>query len=127
MRGATKRDAAEAAPEIEFLPTGGALMPLADPYYLYTNAAAEIDGIDRVDMGQIRFMLEGEGYRIFPDGHAEPSCPVMINGPGTAAAGYHIDGPFRCFGVSLRPIGCDSILITTRRSRGKNGIAWKTS
>lgn len=97
-------------PAIEFREAAGALMPFVAPYYLYRFDAARIEGVDRVDMGQIRFMLEGSGVRIFADGHAEPSCPVMINGPGTAATSYCVEGPFRCFGVSLRAIGWKALI-----------------
>ena len=97
-------------PTIIFQPATGALMPLVESYYLYRYDAADIDGVDRVDMGQIRFMLKGEGTRRFPDGHVEASCAVMVNGPGTAAAAYHIQGPFHCFGISLRAIGWKSLI-----------------
>ncbi|MCW3848000.1 AraC family transcriptional regulator [Sphingomonas sp. LB-2] len=85
-------------------------MPLVESYYLYRFDSETIDGVDRVDMGQIRFMLKGKGRRTFPDGHVEPSHPVMINPPGTGAAAYHVDGPFHCFGVSLRAIGWKSLI-----------------
>lgn len=85
-------------------------MPLVQSFYLYRNGATSIDGVDRVDMGEIRFMLKGRGTRTFSDGHSEPSCPVMINGPGASVATYHVDGPFHCFGVSLRAIGWKSLV-----------------
>lgn len=97
-------------PNIEFVKSDGALLPLVESYYLYRFDSDTIDGVDRVDMGQIRFMLKGKGTRAFPDGHVEPSHPVMVNGPGTAAAAYHVDGPFHCFGVSLRAIGWKSLI-----------------
>ena len=97
-------------PNIEFVKSDGALLPLVESYYLDRFDSDTIDGVDRVDMGQIRFMLKGKGTRAFPDGHVEPSHPVMVNGPGTAAAAYHVDGPFHCFGVSLRAIGWKSLI-----------------
>ncbi|MEI9851274.1 MAG: AraC family transcriptional regulator [Sphingomonas sp.] len=97
-------------PELEFALESGELLPHVQSYYLYRHDARAIRGVERVDIGQIRFMLKGEGERIFPDGHAEPSCPVMVNGPGTAAATYRIDGPFHCFGVALRAVGWKSFI-----------------
>ena len=98
------------APDIQFVKSSGALMPLVESWYLYRFDAPEIEGVDRVDMGQIRFMLAGSGTRTFPDGHVEASRPVTINPPGTGAAAYRIDGPFYCFGVSLRAIGWKSLI-----------------
>lgn len=98
------------APTIQFVKSSGALMPLVESWYLYRFNAPEIEGVDRVDMGQIRFMLAGTGTRTFPDGHIESSRPVMINPPGTGAAAYRIEGPFHCFGVSLRAIGWKSLI-----------------
>lgn len=97
-------------PNIEFVKSSGAVLPLVESYYLYRFDAPLIEGVDRVDMGQIRFMLAGQGSRTFPDGHSEPSHPVMINPPGTGAASYRIEGPFHCFGVSLRAIGWKSLI-----------------
>ena len=97
-------------PTIEFVKSTGALLPLVESYYLYRFDVETIEGVDRVDMGQIRFMLAGQGRRTFPDGHVEASRPVMINPAGTGAAGYRIAGPFHCFGVSLRAIGWKSLI-----------------
>lgn len=107
---ATAAPKVAAGPEIQFLKAEGAMLPFVESYYLYGYDAPSIHGVDRVDIGQIRFMLEGSGTLTFPDGHAEPTCPVMVNGPGLAAATYHIDGPFHCFGVSLRAIGWKAIV-----------------
>lgn len=97
-------------PEIIFQVAEGALRPLVESYYLYRYDARSIDGVDRVDIGQIRFMLKGQGTRTYPDGHTEPTCATMINGPGVAVASYHINGPFHCFGVSLRAIGWKALV-----------------
>lgn len=85
-------------------------MPFVETFYLYRNDAAAIHGVERVDMGQVRFMLEGSGTRTFADGHVEPSQQVMVNGPGTAAVSWHVDGPFHCFGISLRAIGWKALV-----------------
>ncbi|WP_331012799.1 DUF6597 domain-containing transcriptional factor [Sphingomonas sp.] len=97
-------------PHIEFRKATGALMPHVESYYLFRNDAREIRGVERVDLGQLRFMLRGEGELIFPDGRIERSKPIMVNGPGTAAARYRIQGPFHCFGVSLRAIGWKALI-----------------
>lgn len=97
-------------PHIEFRKAEGALLPHVESYYLYRHDAADIEGVERVDLGQLRFMIKGEGEVTFPDGHVEKSKPIMITGPGTAAASYRIKGPFHCFGVSLRAIGWKALI-----------------
>ncbi|MBO9713409.1 helix-turn-helix domain-containing protein [Sphingomonas sp.] len=92
------------------MPADGELLPLVESFYLFRHPGHEIDGVDRVDIGQVRFMLRGSGHRVFPDGHRETSLAVMVNGPCGAAAAYHIDGPFECFGVSLRALGWKSLI-----------------
>ena len=95
MRGAANRKIAGsepgedlAAPHIEFVKATGKLLPHIESYYLFRCGADEMDGIERVDLGQLRFLIRGEGEVTFPDGHTEPTRPIMVNGPGTAAATY---------------------------------------
>lgn len=118
MRGAFNMNTAQSAapgngvprPQIEFRKAEGALLPHVESYYLYRYDADDIEGIERVDLGQLRFLIKGEGEVYFPDGHVEKTKPIMINGPGTAAAAYRIRGPFHCFGVSLRAIGWKALI-----------------
>jgi AraC-like DNA-binding protein len=115
MHGAASfQDVAEVAPaatpHIEFRRAAGALMPHVESYYLYRHDAPHIEGIERVDLGQLRFILRGDGELTFPDGRVEQSKQIMISGPGTAAAHYRMRGPFHCFGVSLRAIGWKALI-----------------
>lgn len=97
-------------PDIQFVRPEGTLLPLVEACYLYRFDAPSFDGVDRVDMGQLRFMLKGNGARTFPNGHVERVCPVTINPPGTAAASYRVDGPFHCFGLSLSAVGWKALV-----------------
>lgn len=91
--------------ELNFQPPSAALSAYVSTFYLYRNDTALVEGIERADVGQIRFMLKGSGSLSFAGGYSEPSCAVMINGPGTGAAAYRVNGPFHCFGAAMRPIG----------------------
>lgn len=86
------------------------MMPLVDTYCLYRNDGDHLEGIERVDQGQLRFLLRGSGEMTYPDGRVEAMRPVMINGPGTAAATYRATGPLACFSVSLRAIGWKTLI-----------------
>lgn len=110
MHGADEAGAA-GLPEIAFeLATTRSLLPFVHSYYLLRNEARDITGIDRVDIGQIRFLLQGRGEMRFPNGRVEATCPVMITGAGTAAAYWRVRGPLRCFGVAMRGTGWKSLI-----------------
>lgn len=102
--------AATVKPSIEFRKATGSMMPLVESYYLYRFEAPFVEGIERVDLGQLRFLLRGEGEMTFPDGRVERTRSIMINGPGSAAASYQVQGPLHCFGVSLRAIGWKTLI-----------------
>jgi len=117
MRGATNRKLAglepgsdPAMPRIEFVKATGKLLPHVESYYLFRFDADDIEGVERVDLGQLRFLISGEGEVTFPDGHVERTRPIMVSGPGTAAATYKMKGPLYCFGVSLRGIGWKALI-----------------
>lgn len=105
-----RREGTSSAFEIEFRPSSGRLIPHVESFYLCHVDRPSIDGVERVDLGQWRFFLDGSGHVTFPDGHREATMPVMVNGPGTAHWTYHINGPFRCFGMSLRGVGWRSLI-----------------
>lgn len=119
MRGAAEGQVAVAARgragerrpfEIQFQPSTGRLIPHVESFYLAHIAAPSIEGVERVDLGQWRFCLDGTGLVTFPNGTSEATLPVMVNGPGTAHWTYRLQGPFRCFGLSLRGIGWRALI-----------------
>lgn len=96
--------------ELVFAQPSASIAPLVSLFYLYRNDSPLVEGIERADVGQLRFMLKGAGKFTFPQGHSEPSTPIMINGAGTGAASWQVDGPFHCFGMALRPVGWGSLI-----------------
>ena len=117
MRGATNRKSTaeiegntSALPSMEVVKAKGRLLPHIDSFYLFRCDAEAFEGTERVDIGQIRFLIRGEGEFTFPDGHVEKSRPIMVAGPGTAAASYRMRGPMLCFGVTLRAIGWKALI-----------------
>lgn len=95
---------------LAFHPPSPAIAALVTIFYLFRSDEPVVEGIERADVGQIRFMLKGSGTLTFAGGYSEPSAPIMINGPGTGAAAYRVDGPFHCFGAALRPVGWSSLV-----------------
>jgi len=118
MRGATRRKpraelecySAPGFPTIQLKRATGRLLPHVDSYYLYRCDAEEYDGIERIDLGHIRFVTKGGGEVTYPDGHVEQMRPIMVMGPGTAAASFRLRGPVEVFGVVLRAIGWKALI-----------------
>jgi AraC-like DNA-binding protein len=81
------------------------LSPYMSAYYLFESDAAEIAEIERADIAQVRFFLEGGGSMSFPDGRERESVPVTIIGPRLTASHSTIKGPMRVFGFGLQPAG----------------------
>ncbi|TKD52021.1 helix-turn-helix domain-containing protein [Sphingomonas baiyangensis] len=96
--------------QIDFAHPSSAVAPYVSTFYYYRCDDAVVEGVERADVGQIRFMLKGHGALRFPGGHVEPSCPVMVSGPGTGAASWRVEGPFHCFGMALRPVGWGALI-----------------
>ncbi|UZK64773.1 helix-turn-helix domain-containing protein [Sphingomonas sp. M1-B02] len=101
---------APSLPTIELRHATGRLLPHVESYYLFRGDGPEYFGLERVNLGQIRFLIRGEGEMTFPDGHREALKPIMVAGPGSAAASYRIGGCFLCFGVVLRAIGWKALI-----------------
>jgi AraC-like DNA-binding protein len=97
-------------PHLTLRAPSGELAQLVERFYFYRLDAPVVEGIVRVDSGHIRFNLCGEGTVRFASGHIDRSYPVMVNGPGAASARYWSDGPFHCFGITLRPIGWRALI-----------------
>jgi AraC-like DNA-binding protein len=96
--------------QLEFQYPGPEAASFVTLFYLFRSDDPVIEGVERADVGQIRFMLRGSGVLTFPGGAIEPALPAMIHGPGTGAARYRVEGPFHCFGAAMRPIGWGSLI-----------------
>lgn len=107
---ATAPEGREYTPDFQVQSAEGVLKPYVESYYLFRSDAPEMSGVERVDFGQLRFLIAGEGEITFPDGRVEATKPIMVNGPGSSAALYRIKGPFLCFGVALRAIGWKTLI-----------------
>lgn len=79
-------------------------------YYLFRFDGDRFTGQERVDTGQIRFLLDGSGEMGFPTGYVEPLRPLMLAGPGSAMATFDMRGPIRTFSVMLRAASWRSLI-----------------
>ncbi|MBO9624206.1 MAG: helix-turn-helix transcriptional regulator [Sphingomonas sp.] len=104
------RFAAPGHPTTEAKRATGRLLPHVAFFYLFRCDDPEYHGVERIDLGQIRFMTRGEGEMTYPDGHVEKLKPIMVAGPGTGAASFTLRGPVEVFGVVLRAMGWKAMI-----------------
>lgn len=88
----------------------GVLAAEVHGYFLFRYDGARLSGQERVDTGQIRFLLQGSGEMAFPAGYVEPLRPMILAGPGSAMADFRMDGPIRTFAVMLRAASWRSLI-----------------
>ncbi len=74
-------------------------------YYLFSSDAPEMEAIERADIAQLRFTLEGVGRLRFSDGRIIPCPPICLIGPRNRASRICAVGPVRIFGIGLLPAG----------------------
>lgn len=90
--------------EIEYRPPAPEIAEFVSAYY-YFSSDTPFEDLERADVAQFRFVLEGSGRIIFGDGSSSSFGPVNIIGPRTRASRVIVDQPGRVFGVGIRPSG----------------------
>lgn len=89
---------------IEYRPPAPAIAEFVSAYY-YFKSDEPFEDLERADVAQFRFVLEGNGRIVFGDGTTQEFGPVNILGPRTRASRVICDTPGRIFGVGVRPSG----------------------
>ncbi len=90
--------------QLEFVEPDHRLSSFISLYYRARSDDTEISEIDRADVGQIRFLLKGTGHMEFHDGSTGHNRPVILTGPGSAAARIRLNGPIDVVGCSILPL-----------------------
>ncbi|WP_164118955.1 helix-turn-helix domain-containing protein [Sphingorhabdus sp. Alg239-R122] len=90
--------------QLEFVEPDSRLSSFISLYYRARSDDTEISEIDRADVGQIRFLLKGTGHMEFHDGSTGHNRPVILTGPGSAAARIRLKGPIDVVGCSVLPL-----------------------
>lgn len=91
--------------EVDYLAPPAELSTYVSAYYLFRTDEAGFEDLERADIAQYRFVLEGEGVITFGDGHSQQLFPVSLMGPRMKASRVAVKGPARLFGVGLLPAG----------------------
>ncbi len=69
-------------------------------------------------IGILAIMARGSGTLHFIDGRADPSHPLTLVTPTSAAATFVVDGPWDVFGAMLSPVGWASLTGRSAKSEG---------
>ena len=85
------------------------LVPYISAYYLFESDVAEIEDIERADIAQVRYFLEGGGELKVAGKPIQSHSPVTIFGPRMKASRIVIRGPTRVFGFGLQPAGWSAL------------------
>jgi AraC-like DNA-binding protein len=94
------------AMKLDYAPPPAGLADCISAFYLFEADVAEMTDIERADIAQLRFVLDGSGTVHFADGREEPLLPASLCGPRSAASIVTGKGPrLRMFGCGLPPIG----------------------
>lgn len=91
--------------EVAYLAPPAELSAYVSAYYLATTDEAQFEDLERADIAQYRFLLEGDVTVTFGTGETDRFHPVTIMGPRTKASRVSAKGPVRVFGVGLLPAG----------------------
>jgi hypothetical protein len=89
--------------ELSFAQPAPELSRYISAYYHVRVKYPLIEDFERADVGYLRLMFSGSGHYVYPGGHHDPDCPVMLLGPATTTARYSIAGPLMSFGCVLLP------------------------
>lgn len=79
-------------------------------FYEFRADVPLFEDMERADLAQIRFMLEGEGELTFADGYTQKVPPILIIGPTTGMTRAVGKGPVRLFGAGLLPAGWGALM-----------------
>ncbi|MDB5712659.1 MAG: AraC family transcriptional regulator [Sphingomonadales bacterium] len=101
---------AAGAVTLDYAPPHESLRDILSVFYEFKADVPLFEDVERADLAQFRFILEGKGRYTFADGVTMPAPPIMILGPSTGPTAVRVEGPLHMFGVGLLPAGWGALL-----------------
>ena len=87
-----------------------ALRDLVSAYYSFEVDLPYIRDLQRAELGQMRFILQGDGNYFFEDGRIKPCPRASLTGPTSAPLRFEATGPLHVFGIGLMPAGWHAMI-----------------
>jgi AraC-like DNA-binding protein len=103
-------ETASGAVTLDYATPHESLRDILSVFYEFRANLPVFQDVERADLAQFRFVLEGRGQYTFADGVTMTAPPIMIVGPSTGPTAVHIEGPMHMFGVGLLPAGWGALL-----------------
>lgn len=91
-----------------FAPPPGAA-PFVTTFFRMQCDEESIRDVQPTSIGFLALMARGAGHMHFLDGRREPSHPLMLVTPSSAASTFELAGPWDAFGCMLSPLGWASL------------------
>ena len=82
-----------------------AIAPFITQFYHFRCDQQHIRETQPAALGQLTFLLSGQGVMKFVDGHIGEIHPATVYGPGTAHSEYTVSGPLDNVGAAFTPLG----------------------
>ncbi|MCA1661866.1 MAG: helix-turn-helix domain-containing protein [Novosphingobium sp.] len=90
---------------LEIFPPPAALTPYVTTFFRMRCDERSIRDVQPSSIGLLAVMARGGGHLRFLDGRVEPSRPLTLMTPTSAAATFEVAGPWHLFGATLSPLG----------------------
>lgn len=94
---------------LDYYPPSAELQPFVTTLYCLCSEAAELADAMPAGVGYLLVFLTGTGSVEFADGRVDPSHPVSLITPTTAAIRVRLAGPVCIVGAALSPLGWAAI------------------
>ena len=90
---------------LEYIPPPPELEGFVTTFYLFRCDERDIRDVQPAAVGHLIVFLRGKGEMQFASGRTDPSHPISLLTPCSAAAPIVVEGPFHCVGAALSPLG----------------------
>lgn len=106
----TTNGAAAGAVTLDYATPDESLRDFLSVFYEFRANVAVFEDVERADLAQFRFVLQGQGRYTFTDGVVMAAPVIQILGPSTGPTAVRVEGPVEMFGVGLLPAGWGALL-----------------
>ena len=106
----TTNGTAGGAVTLDYATPDQSLRDFLSVFYEFRADLPIFEDVERADLAQFRFVLEGKGRYTFTDGVVMAAPAIQILGPSTGPTTVRVEGPLRMFGVGLLPTGWGALL-----------------
>jgi AraC-like DNA-binding protein len=98
------------AVSLDYAAPAADLKEFVSVFYDFRADVPRFEDVDRADLAQLRFQLQGCGRYRFADGHVQDGPEVQVVGPTMGVTHISVEGPAEVFGAGLLPAGWGAMI-----------------